>query len=568
MMNLPSRGVVHSHPFPAGQENLPVVNIPNLTAQIVNGLTTYNIESMVKRFKELPFLGSEENITVAAKMVFEKAIEDVPSSTKFVTFIHLVCKKQKSITEKRFKVLITDLCFQNLQHRRVGGGANNRRGTLQLMGELFVLHQAMYHQGIFECVEMLMSSKTDDNLQDLCYLLLIAGKQLEQQTNFISDRVKSIQSGATLPMPKFVPHPDWMEAQFRVLNKCSEDPSLSGETRSKLHDVIRQKQFGWKFIVDRIQQNQSNPPPKISKSFQDAFPPKSGTPSFKSSQESVSSSSSFGPASRQTTLSNSTTSLKSNSSEVMSKPVSSTKFDSPGSSKSQINTKPKTVPVPVVPKDLSNLKPEDAMVHILKTLHAGNVPAVALKITNLPFADDFERVYAMVSNMLDRSEKDSSFLAGLHTQVENELAQLEKDNSTVSNNGIVSSPAVQQDDKETQTSQKLTVDAEVATDSDFLAYPVVRPEGDITPKSSQYGNPVEIGGDLQPEANWQKMVGSLLTPNSMAPPAPALKYLSMYSNYDRMLQKLGEEDAEDLNMEICNLIFQRLKLRGGKLGGR
>lgn len=57
------------------------------------------------------------------------------------------------------------------------------------------------------------------------------------------------------------------------------------------------------------------------------------------------------------------------------------------------------------------------MVHILKTLHAGNVPAVALKITNLPFADDFERVYAMVSNMLDRSEKDSSFLAGLHTQV-------------------------------------------------------------------------------------------------------------------------------------------------------
>lgn len=127
---------------------------------------------------------------------------------------------------------------------------------------------------------------------------------------------------------------------------------------------------------------------------------------------------------------------------------------------------------------------------------------------------------------------------------------------------------MQQDDKETQTSQKLTVDAEVATDSDFLAYPVVRPEGDITPKSSQYGNPVEIGGDLQPEANWQKMVGSLLTPNSMAPPAPALKYLSMYSNYDRMLQKLGEEDAEDLNMEICNLIFQRLKLRGGKLGGR
>lgn len=42
---------------------------------------------MVQRFNELPFLEKEDRIAVAAKVVFQKAIEDIHSSLKFVTFV-------------------------------------------------------------------------------------------------------------------------------------------------------------------------------------------------------------------------------------------------------------------------------------------------------------------------------------------------------------------------------------------------------------------------------------------------------------------------------------------------
>lgn len=45
------------------------------------------IDFMVQRFNELPFLEKEDRIAVAAKVVFQKAIEDIHSSLKFVTFV-------------------------------------------------------------------------------------------------------------------------------------------------------------------------------------------------------------------------------------------------------------------------------------------------------------------------------------------------------------------------------------------------------------------------------------------------------------------------------------------------
>lgn len=57
---------------------------------------------------------------------------------------------------------------------------------------------------------------------------------MEEETNFISERVKSIKSGANFPMPTYVPNPDWMETQFQALGKYAEDTNLSGETRKKL----------------------------------------------------------------------------------------------------------------------------------------------------------------------------------------------------------------------------------------------------------------------------------------------------------------------------------------------
>lgn len=41
--------------------------------------------------------------------------------------------------------------------------------------------------------------------------------------------------------------------------------------------------------------------------------------------------------------------------------------------------------------------------------------------------------------------------------------------------------------------------------------------------------------------------------------SPQLKYLSMYTNYDRMFKHLPERVVEDLNMEISNLIYNKMK---------
>ncbi|OXA63101.1 hypothetical protein Fcan01_00735 [Folsomia candida] len=38
-----------------------------------------------------------------------------------------------------------------------------------------------------------------------------------------------------------------------------------------------------------------------------------------------------------------------------------------------------------------------------------------------------------------------------------------------------------------------------------------------------------------------------------------LRYLSMYANYDRMLAQLPYETVEDLNMDICIMIYEKLK---------
>lgn len=44
-----------------------------------------------------------------------------------------------------------------------------------------------------------------------------------------------------------------------------------------------------------------------------------------------------------------------------------------------------------------------------------------------------------------------------------------------------------------------------------------------------------------------------------SPTKPTMKYQEMWSNFDRLVSKLDEDDVDDLNIEITNLIGAALK---------
>lgn len=50
-----------------------------------------------------------------------------------------------------------------------------------------------------------------------------------------------------------------------------------------------------------------------------------------------------------------------------------------------------------------------------------------------------------------------------------------------------------------------------------------------------------------------------LTKQDESPAKPKLKYLEMWSNFDRLVGKLDEDDVDDLNIEITNLIGAAIK---------
>lgn len=46
---------------------------------------------------------------------------------------------------------------------------------------------------------------------------------------------------------------------------------------------------------------------------------------------------------------------------------------------------------------------------------------------------------------------------------------------------------------------------------------------------------------------------------SESPPVPKLKFIEMWSNFDRLVSKLDEDAVDDLNIDITNLIAAAIK---------
>ncbi|XP_035712323.1 uncharacterized protein LOC118437435 [Folsomia candida] len=94
---------------------------------------------------------------------------------------------------------------------------------------------------------------------------------------------------------------------------------------------------------------------------------------------------------------------------------------------------------------------------------------------------------------------------------------------------------------------------------------------DITPLSSQGQN--EMGRTTSNSSilssTTSQIISTQTVPQVVVSPScqiHQLKYLSMYTNYDRMLSQLPSDIVVDINMELCSIIYQRWKNYKEELG--
>ncbi|CAL8148144.1 unnamed protein product [Orchesella dallaii] len=246
-----------------GEEQVVIESIEKETRAILNKLTPDNFDKLVENFSQLPFEGIDGRIAGIAGMLYEKAMsstsQEISLLALYARMVSAICSTLEK-NSKQFRKHVINICQSEFEvgipaqlksvEASLAKAPDNKilmeskkefRSrkfcNIRFIGELFKLDM-LPSSSMMHCVQLLLRSLDEDNLDSVCKLLTCVGERLDVQT----------ESLEKLGNSKLVSETTSMNSVFQQLEDLllSERIKLSPRIQFAILDVVELRKNGWK----------------------------------------------------------------------------------------------------------------------------------------------------------------------------------------------------------------------------------------------------------------------------------------------------------------------------------